>query len=578
VRSALAAILAALLLTFPVSAGAHALLEETIPQRGAVVEREPDAVTFGFSEPVEGSFGAVRVYDAGGERADEGAAFHPGGEGSKIAVRLRPHLADGTYTATYRVVSADSHVISGGFVFSIGKAGVPPRETVAELVGDSGAGPVTDAAFGIARGLLYAAIALAVGALAFLVLAWAPGFGSARSSDESWAAARSGFIARLRATLLLAAGIGALGAAAGVVMQGAEGAGVSGFSALRESIVRETLETRFGTAWGFAVLAWVAFGVLAALVLKPSAKEPPRPALLALLAAPLSYLVLVPALGGHPSVQSPVALNLPANALHVLAMAIWLGGLAALLFVLPAATRRLDGADRARLLAAVLSRFSQVALIAVAVVLLTGLIQAYVYVREPADLLDTAYGRAVLIKLVLLLAVILVAAYNRRRSVPRLNRIAAGGEAPGRTGLALRRAVRGEVAILLVIIGVTAALAAYAPPISAQAGPFSGDATAGPARLEMTVDPARVGANQVHLYLFDARSGAQFTGVKEVTLSAELPEQGIGPLPLDLRPSGPGHYIAPDAALGVGGDWTLLVTVRISAFDQFEKAFEVPIE
>jgi copper transport protein len=361
-------------------------------------------------------------------------------------------------------------------------------------------------------------------------------------------------------------------------MQGAEAAGVSGFSALRESIVRETLETRFGTVWGLAVLTWIAFAFLAGLVLKPTSKEQPKPPLLALLAAPLAFIVLVPALSGHPSIQSPVALLFPANVAHVLAMAFWLGGLVALLFILPGATRRLDRADRGRLLAAVLSRFSQVALISVAVVLLTGLIQAYVYVGVPGDLLDTAYGRAVLVKFLLLLLVVAIAAYNRRRSVPRVNRIAAGGEAPGRAGVLLRRALRGEVAILLVVLGVTSALAAYAPPISVQAGPFSGDATAGPARLEMTVDPAKVGANQVHLYLFDARSGAQFTRSKEVTVTASLPEEDIGPLPLDLRPSGPGHYIAPDVALGVAGEWTLQVSVRVSAFDQYEAAIGVPIE
>ncbi len=310
-----------------------------------MVEREPTAVTFGFSEPVEGAFGAVRVYDAEGGRADDGAAFHPGGDSSKIGVRLRPDLAEGTYTATYRVVSADSHVISGGFVFSIGKAGAPPGETVAELIGDSGTGATTDVAFGIARGLLYAAIAIAVGGFAFLLLAWLPALGAVGRAEQSWDDARAAFLGRLRAGLLIAAGLGAIGAAGGVVMQGAEAAGVSGFSALRWSILSETLGTRFGTAWGLAVLAWLAFGLLAALVLKPSAKRP-KPALLALLAAPLAFLVLVPALGGHPSIQSPVALNFPANALHVLAMAIWLGGLAALLFVLPAATRRLDGADR----------------------------------------------------------------------------------------------------------------------------------------------------------------------------------------------------------------------------------------
>lgn len=577
-RTALAALLAACLLAFPATAGAHALLEQTSPPRGALVERQPAAVSFGFSEPVEGSFGAVRVYDAGGERADEGATFHPGGDSAKIGVRLPRDLPDGTYTATYRVVSADSHVISGGFVFSIGAAGAPPGATVAELIGESGAGPVADAAFGLARGLLYAAIALAVGSLAFLALAWLPAFAAVCGAGERWRTAGTAFLTRLRGALLLAAAVGAVGAAGGVVLQGAEAAGVSGFSALRWSIVSETLGTRFGTAWGLAVTAWIAFGALAALLLGPRAGERPSRAAQALLAAPLAFLVLVPALGGHPSIQSPVALNFAANALHVLAMAVWLGGLAALLLLVPGATRLLDGGDRGRLLAAVLSRFSRVALVAVAVVLLTGLVQAYVYVRDPADLLDTAYGRAVLVKLVLLLAVLALAACNRRRALPRLERIVAGGEAPGRAGVLLRRALRGELALLLAVIGVTAALAAYAPPISAEAGPFSGNATAGPARLELTVDPARVGANQVHLYLFDAATGAQFSGAEEVSLSAALPDQEIGPLPLELRPSGPGHYIAPGAVFGVAGEWALLVAVRVSAFDQYEAELELPIE
>ena len=151
-------------------------------------------------------------------------------------------------------------------------------------------------------------------------------------------------------------------------------------------------------------------------------------------------------------------------------------------------------------------------------ILLTGIGQAYAYVRHLDNLLDTPYGRAVLIKFVLLVGLLIpLGAYNRYRSVPRLEQIAAGGEAPGRAGLLLRRALRGEVALIVVVLGVTAALAGYAPATAVQSGPFSGSASLGPAELEMTVDPARVGSNQVHLYLFDASSGAQFS-----------PDQGAG--------------------------------------------------
>src|SRR4029077_11116850 len=359
--------------------------------------------------------------------------------------------------------------------------------------------------------------------------------------------------------------------AAGVVLEGAEAAGISGFSALKGSIVRETLETKFGTIWGLAAVAWIAFAVLVVLVLRP-ARERGRGTWLraGLTAGPLVFVVLVPALSGHGSTQPPGALDFPVNVVHVGAMGVWLGGLAALLFVVPRGTRELEPGDRSRLLAAALSRFSAVALIAVGAILLTGLIQAYVYVRHLGDLLSTGYGRAVLIKFVLLMVLIGIGAYNRRRSVPRLNRIAAGGEAPGRAGLSLRRALRAEVALLVVVIGVTAALASYAPPISAQSGPFSAESTFGPIQLEISVEPARVGANQIHIYLFDAKSGAPFAKVKQLKATAALPEKTI-PLPLEPQLSGPGHYTIPGALLNASGEWHITLTVRVSAFTEHTK-------
>ncbi len=570
------AVFLGLALLVPASALAHAQLEETTPERGAVVKHEPEAVIFRFDEPVEGNFGAVRVYDAEGNRVDEGDAFHPNGEGPRLGVHLKPNLPDGSYTATYRVVSADGHIVSSGYVFSIGKPGKAPAETVSELTSGSGSGPVTETAFGIARGLQYAAIALGVGGLAFLLLAWLPALAAVGGEGDPWRRAAAAFASRLRTVLLVAAAIGALSAAAAIVLEGAEAAGISGFSALKETIVRETLETKFGTYWGFAVVAWIAFGVLAATLSKRTANGEGGKLPAALMAVPLVYVVLVPALAGHGSTQSPVVLNFPVNVVHVAAMGVWLGGLAALLLVAPRATRELDAPDRSRLLAASLSRFSEVALIAVVAILLTGLVQAYVYVRHLGDLLSTGYGRAVLIKFCLLMVLIGLGAYNRRRSVPRLNRIAAGGEAPGRAGLALRRALRGEVALLVIVIGVTAALASYAPPVSAQGGPFSYESTVGPIQLEMSVEPATVGANEIHLYLFDAKSGAPYTKVKQLKVTAKLPEKGVS-LPLEPQVAGPGHYTIPSALLSSAGDWKIAVTMRVSAFDEFTKVVEVPI-
>ena len=199
------------------------------------------------------------------------------------------------------------------------------------------------------------------------------------------------------------------------------------------------------------------------------------------------------------------------------------------------------------------------------------------YVRHLDALIETGYGRAVLAKFLLLVAILVpLGAYNRRRSVPRLNRIASGGEPPGRAGLLLRRALRAEVAVLVVVLGVTAALASYAPPVTAQGGPVSTETQFGPIQLEMSVEPATVGANQLHIYLFDAKTGAPFAKVKELKATVALPEKGIS-LPLEPQLAGPGHYTVPGALLSSSGEWQIELTVRVSAFDEYSTKVGVEI-
>ena len=474
------------------------------------------------------------------------------------------------------------------------KPAAAPSQTVAQLIGNSGSGPSTEIAFGAARALQYGATAIAIGGLVFLLLVWLPALRQTAGTDASWVRAAQAFSNRLKRVFYIAAAVGALSAAAGVVLEAAEAAGVSGFSALKTHIIREELSTKFGTIWGLCFVAWVGFGVVLpfalgrasrpAFALRPAelgatgVVQPPPSASIRLLplALPLVFLLLEPALSGHGSTQSPVAVLFPANVLHVGAISVWLGGLVALLFIASRATRELEPPERSRLLAAALSRFSQIALLSVVVILATGLTQAYVLVRHPHALLDTAYGRAVLIKFCLLLVLIGVGAFNRYRSVPGLQKVAAGGEAPGRAGLLLRRALRTEVALIVVVLGVTGALASYAPSIAAQSGPYSTSTTLGPTSFQMTVDPARVGANEIHLYMFDAKSGAQYTGTKELDVTASNTDKNIS-LPLTPQLSGPGHYTIPGALLSVPGTWKVEVTLRVSAFEEFTKDFSVPI-
>ena len=173
---------AALALAAPSGAGAHAVLQSSEPARGAALDRAPGRVVLRFDEAVESSFGAVRVYDAKGERVDSGEVERPSSE--SVAIGLQPGLPDGPYTATYRVLSADSHPVSGGFVFTVGRSAGASAASVADLVDSGSAGPVTQVAFGVARSVAYAATALLVGGLLFAMLVWPRALGTVSDGGE----------------------------------------------------------------------------------------------------------------------------------------------------------------------------------------------------------------------------------------------------------------------------------------------------------------------------------------------------------------------------------------------------------
>lgn len=592
----LASALLATLLLAPAGASAHATLVGSAPQRGATLDAQPRQVVLHFSEAVEGNFGALRVFDGAAKRVDDGRVVHPDASGSRLAVGLKPGLADGTYVATYRVISADSHPVSGGLVFSVGKAGATAAPTVSQLIGNSAADPVTQAVFGLARGLTYLATALVLGGLAFVLVVWLPALRAAAGAAQEWQEASQAFGRRARRLLLGAAALGVASGLAGIVLQGATAGATSGWGALKASVLRDVLGTRFGEVWGLRVGAFLALGCALALALRgmrqPGGAASLRrialgadglaapglpPGALALAALPAAFIAVAPALSGHASVQPPVALLFGLDVAHVLAMSAWIGGLIFLLFALPVATRRLPGADRTRLLAATLLRFSPLALGCVVALLLTGTIQAIEHIGSWDALLDTAFGRAVLAKVVLIAALIALGAVNRRRVVAQLRGLATQAAPPGGAGHVLRRTLRAEVALVLVVLGVTAALVSYSPPSSLAGGPFSASTPLGPLRLEATVDPARLGPNEIHLYVLDAKDGTPSGATKQLTVTLELPAKYIGPLAVRGREAGPGHYVVDSVELVPAGDWKLDVTSRVSEFDQYEGSLKVPV-
>ncbi len=499
----------------------------------------------------------------------------------------------GSYTATYRVVSADSHPVSGGFVFTVGDGGAAPAAAVADLVDRANAGPGTDVAFGAAKAVSYAAIALAVGGLLFVVAVWLPALRHRAASDDSWRLASEAFAERLGIIGWIAVAMGVAGSAAGIVLQGATAAGTSAFEALSPNVIGDVLSTRFGTVWGLRLLDWLALGGLLALLtarrslpaLRPASlgatglalPAGARPSILAPLALLLGFLVVSPALAGHAGASDPRLVLVSADVVHVLGdEPVDRRPRAA-----PAGAARRHGPARAR------RPHPPAGLLPVPILAararLGGRAAGH---RHPA--VDPPPGIAVRPDRHGVRpgdpdqGVAGAGADRPRRpqSPPFAAAIARDreeGGPPGREGRLLRNTLRTEVALLATVLAVTAALTSYPPPDSLAQGPFSTTSDLGAARMELTVEPARPGANEIHLYLSDPRTGAQYDRLRDVTVALRLPDKRIGPLEPRVDKAGPGHWVARRAQVAPAGDWDLTVSGRVSEFEEARALVEVPV-
>jgi copper transport protein len=482
----------------------HAKLLESNPKAGQVLERSPAVVVLVFDEAIDAEFVRLQVADRSGRRVDRGGPYHPGGREERLAVRLEPGL-EGAFAASYRVISEDGHPVVKRTLFRVrppmaqreeeGAMSPPAGEGAA---GDGAAGPamredggaehaaletgaVTDAAFAVTRGLGYLAIALAVGGAVFLFVVWLPALAHVAGGGSAWLDASERFARIVRGVVVGAVLLGLAATAAAIVLQAATATGSSFWTALDADAVDAVSDTRPVRAWLARLGVWLVLGITLLAVMRPrrlpglrraalgAAGAAPgaslsRPQVL-LLGGAIVALALTAPLGGHSGTYSPSGLLVVVDTLHVLAVSAWLGGLAMLLFALPIAVRALDRGERLSLVAAATGRFSRLALSAVALLLLSGVVQSIALVGAFDALVETAYGRLVLAKIVLFLGLVSFGAYNQRRLLPQLRAVADGGEEPERAAALLRRSVACEVALALVVLGLASVLVATEPAV-----------------------------------------------------------------------------------------------------------------
>ncbi|MBK3625679.1 copper resistance protein CopC/CopD [Streptomyces sp. MBT49] len=370
-------------------ASAHAALRGADPADGSVVKTAPRSITLTFTESVGLLEDSFRVFDPDNKRVATGSTGHADGRADTARVELPGKLGTGTFTVAWRVVSADSHPIAGAFTFSVGKpSAIPPP-----LPSTSVENPLTAGLFNIGRYFAYLAAALLIGTSAFAVVCRPP---NVRPLGRLLVA---GWWALAGSTVFL------------LLLRGPYETGTGPAKMLDPSELTRTLGTRPGLALvaRLALLAVVAVLLLRQRgALRDGKALPERRSRTesATVAVPAVALALTWAAAEHASAGIQVPAAMTSTVLHLLAMAVWLGGLTALLTLF----------HRASVPSRVVNRFSQVAGIAVTVLVVTGVYQSWRGLGSVSALTDTTYGRVLLAKLAAV-TLLLVAGARSRRTV-----------------------------------------------------------------------------------------------------------------------------------------------------------------
>ncbi|MFE4698393.1 copper resistance CopC/CopD family protein [Streptomyces sp. NPDC056738] len=457
-------------------AAAHTGLLSSEPASGQVLPRLPAKVALTFRQPVTAGADAVRVFDDHMRRMDLGG--HPDDRSRRtLRTALPGSLRAGTYTVAWQVTSPDGHPVAGRYRFSIGTAtqvvGVVPS-----LAGANGAW--AGRLLGAARGIGYAGLALGPGVLLVALWLWPAGLRDRRTRVLLWAGLG-----------LLAAGTLAVLTVHTVWADGRPLAEAwSGSDAHQHAVTADL-------AYAVRFYSLLALGAATAVATASAGRDrPARPLVLATTAAAVVLWGTWPTTG-HAVDGRYAPLAVAVDLLHLAAMTLWLGGLALVAAVL---SRPAHSGE----LTAVLPRFSRLAFTAVVVLVVTGTCQAWREVGSAGHLLDTPFGRLLLLKSAGVATIVALGGLARRWVRRHATRPAtlppaaldkavdtAGGAAVDTAGGApagpavttltltapappappdaalvrtLRRGLLAELLVAALVLGVTAALVTAAPP------------------------------------------------------------------------------------------------------------------
>jgi copper transport protein len=554
---------AAIGLLAPSTASAHAYLIKTVPAASGILNAPPPNVQLTYDEAVEPRFAIISVTNAAGQQETTAGVSRSPANPDTLVVPLRPHLPEGWYLIYWRAISVDGHPVQGAFTYAVGpNPGPAPRFAVPSI-----AGSATSLNLLIARWVMFLSVMSAIGLFVFRALIARPARRLAPATS----------LRPVSRAFVIASVIGLL--AIPVYLDFA-----TAIDSLRPvfdlgALVPLFRVTAFGRAYVdmaicfglFCVAAWIA------LWLDQSEREHRSVAEIisvtgALVAA--MGVLLIPGTAGHAAQTSPRGISVILDWLHLITGSVWLGGLIGLLVLWVT----LPAAGRVAGLSIVVPRFSNVAFVAVLLLLGTGTWATINHMPALDALWLTGYGVAILVKIGLLIAAMALGAGNLLRTKPRLIAARDRPELGQPAARLLRRMISGETVLVAGAVFAAAVLSSLAPPPPAFALQNTALANVGPGRVAQTVKQAgyvlqvlvspnkAVAPNSFALRI--TKNGQPVRGAN-VTLTFNHTEMQMPQQEYQLTEIQPGLYSRAASALVMVGKWALAFQITAKGGPSF---------
>lgn len=531
----------------PQPVAAHAALESSSPASGDVLDTVPSTIRARFTEPLERSYSRMALYDRNGVEV-EGTSLSPGTDEFTMELTVPPDLPNGTYSVLWRTLSeADGHSTQNFFAFTIGTNA--DIATVAIPGSDETDSATPQWAKTSSRWAALVGAALLIAAWPVWSVVIRPALGPVRGEGPAIARRMRRFV-RVAVALAVAGSVFALLVQSLTIPDGT----------ILDKVISTLGQTRYGQLWLVRIGLIVILGVVLAACGWWFTRKRQVEGIIAWIVA--AAVTLPFSLTAHASAQpAGRTFAVVADVLHLAAASAWIGGLAILFTVLLPGLRSVAAAERRSVLAVAIPRFSIFALIAVATLGITGFYAGWLHVGNLSALTSTDYGRSLIIKLVLLLAVLAIAAVNLFVIQRRLARGTgnAGNPAWSRR---LRWTIGGELVLVLLMLAAVGQLTSLQPAREVMVErarqisvPFTADGT----DATLLIAPGIAGSNHLRLEV----DGRTLPSGTEALLRLTIPDrQGLGTKEIQLARASDTAFEHHGSELSIAGDWAVTMIIR----------------